>query len=313
MVRALIVILLSALPFVASSQDVVKVNILEIAGTIPSPPSDVKDAYSRTAVEKEDPTGGTRNADAFYKPIMDRIDGVSQQIGKAIEVLSKPQMDVAKEIDQKEMQKKFKSMSQEEQMKFAMEMSKKMGMGPKVMARESNAVIDAQQECTKVTQAAGVDVQSYQANNAAHEQVIKDRDAKHAEIQTWQEDQVSKLPQISYGEMSGPEPKAEYAVLTKAMEKHLAAENEFLKRVQKEWKTAWDKYSARYAPLQEKLAKIHYGEDAKNPETRRQLLSGQQMMVSGTAELVALSRNATDDAAQWWQKKLELEKNKPQH
>jgi hypothetical protein len=63
--------------------------------------------------------------------------------------------------------------------------------------------------------------------------------------------------------------------------------------------------------VQEKLAKIRYGEDAKNPETRRQLLNGQGLMLNHMSDLVELSMKATESAAEWWQQKLELEKNKP--
>lgn len=310
--RALVVILFLALPFVAVSQDVVKVNVLDIAGKIPTPPKDVQDAFSRTVEVKEAGNMITRRESVpFYKPVADKLEATNQQIEKAVEVLSKPQMDAAKEIDQKEMQKKFKSMSQEEQMKYAMEMSKKMGMGPKVMSPESKDVMTAQEECQAINLAVGEDMQTFQATYEARQKIVKDRDAKHSEIKAWQQEEVSKLPQINYGEMSGPEPKAEYAVLTKAMEKHIAAENDYLKAVQKEWKTTWDKYNARYGPLQDKLARIRYGEDAKNPETKRILLTGQGQMVSGTGDLLELSRKATEGAAEWWQRKLDLENNRP--
>jgi hypothetical protein len=314
MARALVIALIIALPLMAvcQSQDVVKVNILEIAGKTPTPPADVKDAYSRTTeVKREGDVTPHRESAPFYKPVKDKLETANQQIGKAIELLSKPQMDAAKEMDQKEMQKKFKSMSKDEQMKMAMDMAKKMGMGPKVMTRESDDVMAATQECLTLNQAVATDVQSYQKNYEARQKIDLDRDAKHKEVDNWAEQESKKLPQVNYGEMSGPEPKAQYALNIKAMNKHLAVENEYLKTIQKEWKTTWEKYNARYSPLQDKLAKIHYGEDAKNPETKRQLLSGQMQMVSAAAELVGLSSKATEGAAYWWQKKLDLEKDKP--
>ena len=313
MFRALIICLVLALPFMAfGQQDVVKVNILEIAGKIPPPPADVKDAYSRGVEVKEEGSSDTRHeTEPYYKPVKEKMDATNNQIGKAIETLSKPQMDMAKQMNQEEMQKKFKSMSQEEQMKFAMEMSKKMGMGPKMMTPESKDVMAAQQECMKVNQSVGQDIENFQADHASREKLIKDRDAKHAEIETWKEEESKKLPQVSYGEMGGPEPKAEYALLVKVMNKHLAVENDYLKGVQKEYKALSDKYNARFVPVQDKLTKIHYGEDAKNPETRRQLLNGQSLMLSGMGEMLELSAKATEDAAGWWQRKLEMEKNKP--
>jgi hypothetical protein len=312
MLRALMVILFLALPFMALGQDVVKINILEIAGKIPPPPADVKDAYARTSVPKEDGTEGSRNADAYFKPVSDRLDAANQQIGKGIEYLSKPQLDAAKEMNSEEMQKKFKSMSQEERIKYAMEMSKKMGLGAHAMVRESDPVMAAQAECMKITQEYSTDIQNASAQYQSREKLESDREAKHREIDQWKVQEENKLPQVNYGEMSGPEPKAEYALLTKVMEKHFAVERDYLKGIQKEWKAAWDKYQARFTPFEGKLETIHYGEDAKNPETRRQLLNGQSLMLSSTSDLVGLSRKATESAAQWWQRKLDLEKNKPQ-
>ncbi len=311
MVRSLIVALLVTLPCKAVAQDVVKVNVLEIAGEIPAPPKDLKDAYSRTAGGPDEATHDQREAGGFYKPVIDRLETTNNQIKKAIELLSKPQIDAATQMDQKEMQKKFKSMSKEDQMKMAMEMSKTMGVGSATMTTESQSVMAAQQECNRINEELGKDVQTWQAGHEAREKMTNDRTAKHFEIDRWQEEQAKKLPQINYGEMSGPEPKAEYELLTKAMQKHVAAENEFLKAVQKEWKAAADKYNTRFSPLQDKLAKIRYGEDAKNSTTKRQLLTAQGQMVAGTGDLVELSRKATKGAAEWWQRKLDLEKSKP--
>ena len=311
MVCSLMIYLLLALPVMAVAQDVVKVNILEIAAKIPAPPKDVTDAFSRTTGGKDDPAHDQRKADGFYKPVVDQLESTNKQIQKAIELLSKPQIDAATQMDQKEMQKKFKSMSKEDQMKMAMEMSKTMGMGSTAMTPESQSVMAAQQECNRINEELGKDVQTWQAGHEAREKMTNDRNAKHSEIQAWQEEQAKKLPQINYGEMSGPEPKADYELRTKAMQKHLATENEFLKAVQKEWKAAWDKYNARFSPLQDKLAKIRYGEDAKNPTTKRQLLTAQGQMVASTGDLTELSRNSTEGAAEWWQRKLDLEKRKP--
>lgn len=312
MTRAFIIALILAFPFVAVGQDVVKVNILEIAGKVPAPPSDVKDAFSRSVEVKEPGDMNARRVvEPYYKPVKDRLEAANQQIGKAIETLSRPQMDAAKEMDQKEMQKKFKSMSREEQMKMAMEMSKKMGMGSRVIARESNDVMAAQEEGLKITGAVAQDVQTYQANYDARQKLFTDRDAKHDEIQAWEQEEEKKLPQVNTGEMSAPEEHALYALQTKAMNKHLAVENDFLKSIQKEWKKAQEKYDGRFAAFQEKLAKVHYGEDARNPETKRQMLNGQLQMVSGAGELVGLSSKATEEASIWWQRKLELEKSKP--
>ena len=310
MVRALVVFLVLTLPFMAFGQDVVKVNILEIANKIPAPPTDVKDAFSRTVeVQQEGSVSSHRETDPYYKPVKDKMEAVNKQIEKALQVLAKPQMDVANEMNQKEMQKKFQTMSQEEQMKMAMEMSKKMGMG--AIVPEPEPVKAAVTECINVNQAIGADMQGAQEWYRKRQKMEQDREKQHSDIDAWKETELAKLPQISYGEMGGPEPKAEYALLTKVMQKHLAVENDYLKAVQKEWKAGWDKYVARFSPLQEKLAKINYGADAKNPPTKQQLLTGQGQMVSSTGDLIELSSKSTESSAEWWQRKLELEKNKP--
>lgn len=310
MLRALVVFLVLTLPFMAFGQDVVKVNILEIANKIPAPPTDVKDAFSRTVeVQQEGSVSSHRETGPYYKPVKDKMEAVNKQIEKALQVLAKPQMDVANEMNQKEMQKKFQTMSQEEQMKMAMEMSKKMGMG--AIVPESEPVKAATTECINVNQAIGQDMQGAQEWYRKRQKMEQDREKQHSDIDAWKETELAKLPQVSYGEMGGPEPKAEYALLTKVMQKHLTVENDYLKAVQKEWKAGWDKYVARFSRLQEKLAKINYGADAKNPTTKQQLLTGQGQMVSGTGDLIELSSKATKSTAEWWQRKLELEKNKP--
>jgi hypothetical protein len=219
-------------------------------------------------------------------------------------------METAKEYDAKEMRKKFKSMSREEQMKLAMEMGKKMGVG-KTPARESDAVLAVQEECMRVNGEVGTDIQNAGSIYQRREELSQNRATKHQEIEKWQETETRKLPQISTGEMSAPEPGALHALLVKAMDKHLALENEYLKELQKEWKTTWERYRSLYSPLQERLVAIRHGEDAKNPETRRALLNGQGLMVAGTRDLIAMSRDATVQGAEWWGRKLMLDKNKP--
>ena len=250
------------------------------------------------------------NADALFKPVVDPIDATGKKIEQAIMVLSQPSMEAAKEIDAKEMRKKFKSMSREEQMKLAMEMGKKMGMG-KSPVRESDDVLAAQEECIRVNGQVGNDIQNAGPIYQRREKLSQDRATKHQEIEKWQETEARKLPQISTGEMSAAEPRALHALLVKVMDKHLAVENEYLKGLQKEWKTTWERYKSLYAPLQERLIAIRHGEDAKNPETRRALLNAQGLMVAGTKDLVTMSRDATVQGANWWGRKLMLDKNKP--
>jgi hypothetical protein len=218
-------------------------------------------------------------------------------------------MDAMKGMDVKEMRKKMKSMSKEEKMKMAMEMSK--GAAPKAIAPESGEVMAAQEECQAVTARAGEDIQGAEEIYKRRGELVDARDAKHKEIDAWTEAEEKKLPQISTGEMGGPEPKAYHALLVRSTEKHLTAENEYLKGIAKEWKSTYDRYTSRYGSLQKKLVAIGYGEAAKNPETRRQILNAQGLMVGGTDDLVKLSREATDHASTWWARKLKLDKEKP--
>lgn len=298
-------------PVLVSGQDVVKVNILDLAGKIPPPPADVKEAFQRSDC-KEAPSAGYGyecHPERFYKPVVDRLDATRQDIEKAVMTLSQPSMEAMKGMDAKEMRKKMKSMSKEDKMKMAMEMSK--GAAPRAISPEPGDVMAAQRECQAVAGGAAEDIRGAEEIYQRRGKLVQARDRKHEEIDAWKEAEAKKLPQISTGETGGPEPKAYHALLVKATDRHLAAENEYLKAIAKEWQGTHDRYMSRYAPLQKKLVAIGHGEAAKNPETRRQILNAQGLMVGGTDDLVKLSREATDHAYTWWARKLQLEKEKP--
>ena len=302
----LVYIAIVCIPLLAVGQTSVKIDIVALADKLPPPPADAKEAYNRSECP-DDPSGASCNCDKFYQVLSDELSNISTKLADATSAEDQPMTDKMKKVDAEAVQKKMATMSQDEKMQYAMELSKQMGMGPKVMSPEPPAVTSAIQECTKVNMAMSGDFQKsgdVLKNRAA---MNEDREKKHREIVDWQQAEEQKLPQVSGGEMSAPEPKAYRALMLKSADKHLAVEAAYLKNVRSSWQDDLMAYKGRYSTLQQKLVAIHYGDDAKNSQNRRVLLSAQMLMLTPLKDLLDRSKGATNDASGWYAQKLKTE------
>jgi hypothetical protein len=289
----------------------VKVNMLELYDKVPPPPADPKEAYARCDHGvNESPT--VCNPDKFYQPIFDKSHQLTKRIEETSMKLTEPLSEKAKNIDAEEVRKKMETMSQAEKIQYAMELNKQMDLGQKAMTLEPPSVTAAIQEYSKVNSEAGRDMQKAGEESRKNQQIQEERRQKHADIEEWTRKELEKIPQLSTGEMSYPEPKAEHALLLKSAEKHCAVENEYLKSCKTQFQSEMDKAKKRYAALQQKMAAAGYGEEAKNLETKRMLIGAQALMLAPVEALAGMSRDATKEAAGWYAKKLEVEKQKPQ-
>ncbi len=293
----------------APAQEMLKVNIVELFGQVPVPPADAKEAYARCDHGK-DPNVVVVNETKYYLPMSEKLKGLGQKLGDITMQLDKPMVDKMKSIDQKEIEKKMKTMSRDEQIKFAMEMTKQMGLAPTAMTAESPAVTAAMEESMNLSQAVGEDMQKAGAEMQSAQKVQADREKKHKDIQDWYYTEYAKIPQLSSGEMSYPEPKALHALKLKTADKHVAVENEYLTGVRKAYQDELAKWKTRYSPMQQKLAAIHYGEDAKNAPTKKTLLGSQSMMVNAATSLLRVSSDATHGPAEWYARKVQAENEK---
>jgi hypothetical protein len=289
-------------------QQMVKVNIVELYDKVPVPPGDAKEAYARC---DHGPGGTACDPGKFYQSIIQREKDLELRLGETSRQLSQPMTGQMQKGDAEAMQKKMETMSQAEKVQYAMEMSKQMGLGPRALSPEPPEVQAALREYTRANQEVGQDIQKAGDEMRVRQQIDEERHRKHVEIDAWTKTEADKIPQVSGGEMSWPEPKAYHALMVRSAQKHVEVENDYLKTVRKLYQAEMDKGKKRYAILQAKLAAINYGDDAKNIETRKILVGAQSLMMGPLGSLIVLSQDATKQSAEWYARKLEEEQKKP--
>lgn len=294
----------------AHGQEMIKINVLEIYEHVPLPPANVQAAFARHEC-KEENTYLRCNAEKFYQPIVDEQNALGMQFEKLNLVLNTPAPAAVQTMAPDEIRKKMETMSVEEKMQFAMAMTQQMGFGSKALTPESEEVIAAQEEYSRLNERiAGENLSARFTLRVTELKTARAR--KHDEVEAWYAAEHKKIPLVSYDEAGkAPEPKAEYALKQAAMNKHFAVENEYLQTLLTHWPEEIAFLKTLYMPFQQKLAAINYGEDAENIETKRTLAGGQQIMFGASGVLPEISRAATEEAAQWQLRKLELEKQKP--
>jgi len=299
------------LPILASGQEMVKVNILELYDKIPAPPVDAKAAHARLVCVVEN-TVQRCEAEKFFQPINAEFAALQQRLEKTLTALAQPSVTTMQQIDPKEMQKKLEKMTPEEKMKFAMQMSQQMA-GAQNIQPESEEVQAAVEEVNKVNSRANEDFISPDEIAKKMTQIQSDWQRKRDEIRIWQGGEYEKLPQISMGSGIGmaKEPKAVHAFNLNVIAKHLAVENEYLAALQKLWPEELKKRKAIYEPFQQALVIVEYGDAANNATFKQMLVQGQASMLTTATILIHLSREASESAGEWWQEKLKLEKEKP--
>lgn len=301
--RSLLFAAIIAVPVFAFSQTMVKVNPLELYGLLPSPPKSVQEAYSRAKCTVNGDIYSC-NTKEFYRQINEKINKIGEQVERTNVALTVPVSPAMASVDPQEMERKMASMSQAEKMEYAMAMMKQMNLGPKALAPESDAVQEAVEEYNRL---AG-DTQGFMERVEKKTQIDGDRDRKHREVNAWAEAEIGKLPYVDFSEAGRfKDQKKVHAIQVKAMEKHIAVENEYLGVFQKYWNDVLLAYKSRYSALQQKLSAINYGDDAKNIETKRHLIGALQLMMGPASELLVLSEDATNTTVIWWTQKLKLD------
>ncbi len=303
---ALLVFLASS---AAAAQEIPKTNFLELYGQVPAPPADAKEAYARCE-HASDLSSPVVDQKKYFQPMADKLAAISKKLEGTAEQLNKPLTDKMKSVDAEAIQKKMKSMSREEQIKYAMELNQQMGLGPKPMAAEGPKVTAALEEYQKITGSAGEDMQKAGEDVQKQMKVQEEREKKHKDVQAWYEAEYAKIPQLSSGEMSYAEPKALHALKMNTADKHLAVENDYLKGVRKAYQDELTKWKTRYSSLQQKLIAIRYGDDAQNVETKKVLVGAQGMMLNAAIALLKMSDEATKGPAQWYARKVQVQNEK---
>lgn len=298
------------LSMTACSQQPVKMNLMEYFDRVASPPTSAKQAYAKCLVKTPDREDRVV-ADSIFKPLVDKLQQIQMDIATPP---NSPQAEFMKKMQDPEFQKKMKTMSEEEKMKMAMEMNEATGATQGPMKPEPQTVIACMEEIGKLNEATSGQLENLNSNVQAAGQHSRELEAKHTNIDDWQQAQIQKLPeQAGQGEGGGgPDPKAVYAIKKKAMEKHLAIVDEDLKQTDKMWAEQLANSKKLFTPYERSLEKTHFGDDAKNKMSRTNLSTGQTLMIGSISNLISESQHAYQDAANWYERYVQLQQQNQQ-
>ena len=281
----------------------VKKDLMQILEKVPPPPSNVREAYAKLICDES--SGSLkcsaaklfRSADAALKDVEDAIKAQPKAGNAPLPPGVSP--DMARKAQDPEMKKKMKGMSKEEKMKVAMEMMGSGSGGMPVIQVDPPAVRSALDEWQKVY--AGIQ-DEFQRSAAEQQEELKqsEADAKaHSEIDGWQDDEIEKLPQISSGEMSAPDPAKVKEVELKAVDQHIAYADKRLRQIQQSWAETLKRTKTRFTPFHQKLVSADYASASKNFSTLKVLADAQLMILNDVTFLVQHSRAAYEDSGQW--------------
>ena len=296
-------------PLTAAAQEMVKVNFVGLYDKVPPPPASAREAYARC--EHAPDHYEVVTAAKFYEPWKTKTDQYNRQLEEVGKKLQQPMTDKMKSVDPDEVQKKMATMTQAEKIAYAMELNKKMGLSGRTMVMEPPPVLAALEEFQNVTASIAGDMQTAGHEHAAQAKLQEEHKKKHEEIETWTRAEEAKLPRVSGGEMDWPEPKAFHALMLKSADKLVALDNEYLAAAARRYRDELAKAKKRFSTLQQKLAAISYGQDAKNAESKTTCNSAEGMTLGPVGALVGLSLEATEHAARSWGRKLRVENEKP--
>ncbi|HUH12529.1 MAG TPA: hypothetical protein VMK65_05445 [Longimicrobiales bacterium] len=291
-------------PADASAQQVVKVDVLQLYGDVPKPPTSVQEAHARAACERE----RSCTVAAFYDPFEEKLGKLNQQLQMAVAGFSQPATHPLANVDPAELRARIASMTQAEQIAFAKELS---GMTATALVPEPPLIQAALDEVWEVREAIGdegIAIVEGRYKGFHEEALLEEVRRKRAEIEGWEVAEKAKLVEPSPSASAGAHQAhnaAWYRIRDEAMERQIAAEHAYQQALQDQWVRELNRLRDRFAPFQGKLAAADYGEAAQNKRTKEDFTGMQTAMLSALGPLLEASRRATQSGADLWQKKLD--------
>jgi hypothetical protein len=282
----------------------VKQDVLKILGDIPAPPATAAESFARITAGQTASKGELSaaalfaNAESQLKAAEDAYRSQEAAVKSAVPPGVNPEM--ARMAQDPEFKKKMKSMSKEERMKLAMSMmSSAPAPGTSAVKPDPPEVQAALAEWQKLA----ADMQAEFNRGVAFQNSMiaaaeADRRA-HDEISAWESAAIAKLPQISSGEMSAPDPAKVKVVRLQGADKHIAAANKRLAAFAKDWTSRHDHVRARYGAFSVKLIAADYASTSPNFSSQKILSDAQMTMLKDVAAVAQLSREAFESAASW--------------
>jgi hypothetical protein len=307
-----IILLFCVITCSVPAQVPVKKDLMQILEKVPPPPASSREAYAKLSC-----TEGSGALTCTAAKLFETVDAALKEVEDAYKAQAKPgnaslppgvSPEMAKQMQDPEMKKKMKGMSKEEKMKMAMEM---MGSAPTpVLEEESPPIRAALTEWQKVTEGFQADFEHGSAE-LKEETRIREADAKaHSDIAEWEEAEIAKLPRISSGEMSAPDPAKVKVVRLKAVDRHIALADKQLIPRNQSYSAALGRTKSRYTSFHQKLVAADYASASKNFSTLKVLSDGQMFILKSIAGLVQRSRAAYEESGRWLAVRRQMEQQK---
>jgi hypothetical protein len=308
----LLSVMILTLAFPLHAQSPVKKDLLKVLKEIPAPATTAAEAFAGCTCD-EMARASSCSAERLFAGVEGQLKEV-EDLYKAQEASVRAALppgmnpEAARMAQDPEMKKKMKSMSKEERMKLALSM---MGSGPagtptvKSEPPEVQAVLAEWQKLTADV------LPEYNRGVAAQDAIRAEAEADqkaHDEIGAWEAESIAKLPKISSGEMSAPDPGKVKAVRVKAADRHIALADKRLATFRKEWSASRDHIQSRYGAFCAKLVDAEYARTSPNPSTLKILSDGQMIVLKEVAVCAKRSRDAYESAAGWVALRKSVEK-----
>jgi len=285
-------------------QKPLKVDVVKYYDKLIPPAPSAKEAYQKAKCS--DSSGASCSDDALFEglrgTLITHLKDLAASDGGA-------GGDMMKQMQDPDFQKKLASMSQEEKMKFAMEMAQQM-KPPEPTTAEPPQVTSVMREAGKINDEVGQEdmkrMEKAQSELAYRQKI----DAEHKAIDTWQQAEIERLPVIHDKTEDHPDPKGVHRVKLEAIDKHLAVVDRELKAQSAAWSKDVSAQKLRYGKFASDLAAIHYGDDAANDVTRNMLSMTQRHMLTDMQMLLERSNQLWNDSANWYAKKVAIQNEK---
>jgi hypothetical protein len=310
--KAAIAALLLALPLsVLTAQVPVKTDLLKIIDAVPAPPASAKDAFAKLAVTDAEGNITYEAAKVFAatdQQLKSFEDTYTEQAKAAMGAnpngipAGMPGAGMT-EADAKMIQ----SMTKEQKIAMAMAMAGTMNQ----QVQMEPPLIKAAQEAWMMVYAQTQE--EYQRGVALQQEegaLENEYNQAQNELDSLQAIEISKLPQLSTGEMSYADPVLLKAVKLKYADKHIALADKRLAEIGKRWQAEVTRIKTRNANFLKKLAACGYAAGAKNFSTKKILSAGQMQVFTAMVYQVELSRHAWQESATWQGRKVMVEQEK---